>query len=138
MFGDEEDLIARATIGLDDVDASATEEMTGWSAVVHLQQRASRDVLEACLTACADADPLARRVAAIVLGELGPPRSETPAFNEERFAGLMALLVAERAGRTIPASWEQPTRVSAGWTIRGRSRSRSPCGIIPRPPSASE
>ncbi len=76
--------------------------MTGWRAVVHLQQRASRDVLEACLTACADADPLARRIAAIVLGELGPPRSETPVFVEERFAGLMALLATERAGADDP------------------------------------
>lgn len=102
MSNDVEGLLARAVIGLDDECASAPDDMSGWRAIVRLRDRASRDVLDACLAACADADPLKRRVAAIVLGELGDSQVGSPVFGEERFRGLMDLLAAERAGAGDP------------------------------------
>ena len=96
-----ESLLARAMIGLDEEGAPASEE-TGWRAIVCLQKRASREVLDACLAACTDTDPLKRRVAAVVLGEFEYSGNKEPVFGEERYRGLMELLERERAGAGDP------------------------------------
>ena len=80
MSGDLKSLLARAMIGLDEEGAPASGE-TGRRAIVRLQKRASRQVLDGCLAECTDTDSLKRRVAAIVLGELGHSKDKEPVFG---------------------------------------------------------
>ena len=94
-----EDLFARAMIGLDKDEQSPWESPTGWHAIGHLQGLATREVLNAALAACNDADPLKRRVGAAVLGQLGHSKV---VFVEERYDGLAGLLATERGGHGDP------------------------------------
>lgn len=98
-----EDLIARAMIGLDEEERPRSDSPTGWQAIVCLHHLASREVLDASLAACTDANPLRRRVGAAVLGQLGHTKiGFEPVFTEERYEGLAGLLAAERAGAADP------------------------------------
>lgn len=118
MRSEVDDLIARAMIGFDgpagrpDLPAWAmtyrdganpagATDTTGWGAIARLQDLGSRDVLDACLAACRNADPLRRCIGAAVLGQLGG-REAKVVFREERYQGLVDLLAAERAGTGDP------------------------------------
>jgi HEAT repeat protein len=92
-------LFANAMIGLDEEEQLDCEPTVGWPAIVLLHRLASREVLEASLAACADPDPLRRRVGAAVLGQLGHLKAERePVFAEKKYQGLGNLLAAEREG----------------------------------------
>jgi HEAT repeat protein len=92
-----DDLIARAMIGLDQDDQPSSDNPIGRLAIARLHRLASREVLAAALAACADADPLRRRVGAAVLGQLGHSKvGFEPVFVEERYGGLASVLTAER------------------------------------------
>jgi HEAT repeat protein len=95
------DLFARATIRLDDDDDEqwSSENRTGRGAIGRLHRLATREALDTALAVCAAADPLQRRIAAAVLGQLGHSKM---VFQEERYAGLAGLLAAERAGPGDP------------------------------------
>lgn len=100
MARDEIDrLMAAAMVGLDDEDEpSESHPPTGWDAIRSLHVLGSREVLDAALAACRDADPLQRRVGAAVLGQLGHSKvGFTPVFVAERYRGLVDLLTAEIA-----------------------------------------
>ncbi|TDR87187.1 HEAT repeat protein [Enterovirga rhinocerotis] len=100
---DIDDLFRRAMIGLDDDDLGSIDDPTGWIAIGRLQRMANRAVLEMALTFCVDTDPLKRRVGAHVLAQLGHSKPGfEPVFVEERLAGLIGLLEAERDGRRDP------------------------------------
>lgn len=101
---DLKSLFDRAMIGLDyELEASEVNPI-GWAAIFALHQLGSRDVLDVALAACADPDPLRRRVGASVLGQLGHVAvGFQPVFEEERFQGLVTLLAAERGGADDPA-----------------------------------
>lgn len=103
MARDEIDtLMAAAMVGIDD-DACGSRPLTGWDAIIALHVLGSREVLDAALAACRDADPLRRRVGAAVLGQLGHAKvGFTPVFVAERSRGLADLLTAEIAGPGDP------------------------------------
>jgi HEAT repeat protein len=99
-----EDLIARAMIGFDEDEQPPSDNPAGWLAIGRLHSLGSREVLDASLAACTDADPLRRRVGAAVLGQLGHSKvGFEPVFAEERYRGLAGLLVAEREGPGDPS-----------------------------------
>lgn len=103
-FTDLNNLFDLAMIGLDDEVEISEGNPTGWSAIAALHRSGGRDVLEAALAACADPDPLRRRVGASVLGQLGHVAvGFQPVFEEERYHGLAALLAAERGRAGDPA-----------------------------------
>jgi HEAT repeat protein len=95
-----ETLFARAMIGLDEGQSvSASDEPTGWGAIARLHRVASREALQASLSACVDVDPLKRRIGAAVLGQLGHSGINfQPVFAEERYRGLANLLSSEVEG----------------------------------------
>lgn len=98
-----DDLFARALIGLDEDDYAPMDHPTGRVAILRLHRIASREVLDAAREQCSDADPLRRRIGADVLAQLGHSRPGfKPVFVEERVAGLMSLLDAERDGPDDP------------------------------------
>ncbi len=103
MAEDEIDtLMAAARVGIGD-DADGSHPPTGRDAILSLHVLGSREVLDAALAACCDADPLRRRVGAAVLGQLGHAKvGFTPVFVTERFRGLVDLLTAEIAGSGDP------------------------------------
>jgi HEAT repeat protein len=99
-----EDLIARAIAGLDEDEQLPSDNPTGWLAIARLHSLANREVVDASLSACTDADPLRRRVGAAVLGQLGHSKvGFEPAFAGERYRGLAGLLAAEREGPGDPS-----------------------------------
>lgn len=103
-FTDLNNLFDLAMIGLDDEVEISEDNPTGWSAIAALHRSGGRDVLDAALAACADPDPLRRRVGASVLGQLGHVAvGFQPVFEEERYQGLAILLAAERKGSGDPA-----------------------------------
>lgn len=103
-FTDLNNLFDLAMIGLDDEAEISEDNPTGWSAIAALHRLGSGEVLDAALAACADPDPLRRRVGASVLGQLGHVAvGFQPVFEEERYQGLAALLAAERGGPGSPA-----------------------------------
>jgi len=103
-WAEVEDLIARAMIGLDNDEQTPSTDPTGWQAIVRLHSLASRMVLDASLAACADGNPLRRRVGAAVLGQLGHSKvGFEPVFADERYRGLASLLAAERQGAGDPS-----------------------------------
>jgi HEAT repeat protein len=99
-----ETLFARAMIGLDEEEsAPASDNPTGWHAIVCLHRLASREVLATSLAACADSLPLGRRIGAAVLGQLGHTGiGFEPVFTEERYQGLASLLATEITGAADP------------------------------------
>lgn len=93
-------LMAAAMVGLDDDEGepSGSHPPTGWNAIRSLHDLGRREVLDAALAACRDADPVKRRVGATVLGQLGHSSvGFTPVFVAERYRGLVDLLAAEIA-----------------------------------------
>jgi HEAT repeat protein len=98
-----EDLISHAMIGLDEEEPPTFDNPNGWGAIRRLHILGSREVLNASLAACSDADPLRRRIGAAILGQLGHTKiGFEPVFVEERYQGLMALLAAELGGPNNP------------------------------------
>jgi HEAT repeat protein len=105
MVRDEIDMvIAAAMVGIDEeCEPPGSQPPTGRDAIRSLHDLGSREVLDASLAACRDADPLRRRVGAAVLGQLGHAEvGFTPVFVAERFRGLADLLAAEIAGPNDP------------------------------------
>ena len=96
-------IFARALSELEEYTESHSDNLADLSAIVRLHRLASREVLNAALTATTDAAPLRRRVGAAVLGQLGHagPGFE-PVFVDERYFGFAALLEAERTGQCDP------------------------------------
>ncbi|HUC66185.1 MAG TPA: HEAT repeat domain-containing protein [Stellaceae bacterium] len=101
MATEVEDLISRAMIALDEDEQF--DNPIGWTAIRRLHSLGSREVLNASLAACADADALRRRIGAAILGQLGHSKVDfEPIFTEERYQGLMGLLAAELEGPNNP------------------------------------
>jgi HEAT repeat protein len=92
-------LFERAMIGLDEDGSGPWENVTGRAAITRLHGLATREVLDAAVTACSDSDAIRRRIGAAVLGQLGHTKI---IFVDERLRGLMGLLAAERAGPGDP------------------------------------
>jgi HEAT repeat protein len=98
-----EGLISRAMIGLDEDEQTAWQNSTGWAAIARLHSLGNRDVLDAALVTCIDADPLRRRVGAAILGQLGHSKIGFDlVFAEERYRGLANLLASEQRGPNDP------------------------------------
>lgn len=103
MSMDVHDLMARAMIGFDEDEDWSSENVTGLAAIARLHGLASREVLDAALAACSDAEPLRRRVGAAVIGQLGHSKiGYEPVYVEERYQALKDLLAAERVGAEDP------------------------------------
>lgn len=108
MSMDVRDLMARAMIGFDEDEDWSSENETGLAAIARLHGLASREVLDAALAACSDAEPLRRRVGAAVIGQLGHSRvGYEPVFAEERYEALADLLAAERVGAEDPGVFSE-------------------------------
>ncbi len=103
MPSDVQDLTSRAMVGLDEDEEQPSDAPTGRQAIACLHRLANREVLDAALAACADADPIRRQVGAAVLGQLGHTKiGFDPVFTEERYRGLAQLVAAERQGADHP------------------------------------
>jgi HEAT repeat protein len=102
------ELIAYAVAWLEAPDPGDEQTASTWDAILVLQRRGDRDILEACGALCTSSEHRERRAGAIVLGQLGVTnRGRSRALCSERYAFLTTSLAAERAGAAHPKVLEE-------------------------------